>query len=931
MLRRTREVEGLFVKIVANASPTVLEAEVLDRVAAAKTGDPLAPVLIIVPTRRLAEHLSHRLIERFGSILGVSVLHHRALAERVLDTAGARHGQVLDEALIDTLFTRVVHRTPAGPLRDFVRDHPGAASAMLDALNDLREAGIEPALARETLSGHEAETAALYTRWSDALNELTAKGEATDDAGLVCAAIPHAEAFASRFSTIVHHGAYDLIGVRVELVRALDRGCEVAFLLPADPVDSSGSFGVRRARAIAPAGTELGRVAGEHEAARVTFLHAQGARAELKSAAYAALAAVEGGTPPREVAIVVRGFRPYQAAMDVLLDAGGPSWHTSYARPLRRDPLVGRGLRAIAAHADTGPLRWAEHADALEAVARETEADAPLQELFQSMRGVEALLGDGRALPRAEAVGWLEARVNATTAPPEGGDGGGVRILDAMQARGLTFSHVELAGLNSGIFPHVTHEHPFLSDHSRVRLRELTGRPLPIAAERDGEEHLLLAMLLRAAADHVNVSWRRADESARPFVPSLALRELARFAGVGSEAADAERAARALPAHPRARLEAWAASPGLLDRRDETLLTALTSESGADAGPAVASRRPEWSDGVGLVAATDAFDSSPGSYDGRIGASVVQDTIAATAFERLGLCPLKFFFRDVLHVPAVRRRKSPFSVDPASVGLRVHGVLREVYERLEVEGAFASADLAARIVRARAILREAWSVHADADVAARAARFPVLDRIETGIWMRTLDAFLAVDLERMRDQGLEPESLESDAVGVLPGGPAGLAVNARFDRVLHGNEGRVVGDYKTGGALAGRVKSSKMLTGASLQVPIYALLSGSPVELLGVGPRHDAEVVRFEGFKSTGEREGVLETLRVAAALAAAGRFPIHADEHCNWCDYASACRHGHPPTLFREAHAQDAGDARDCWSKTGRAPTIAAVRGGAP
>ena len=266
-------------KLVANASPAVLEAELLDRVAAAQSGNPLAPVLIIVPTSRLADHLGHRLVERFGSILGVSVLHHRALAERVLETAGARPRQVLGDALIATLFTRVVHRAPAAPLRDFVRDHPGAAAAMLNALTDLREAGIEPAAARETLSGQEAETAALYARWSDALDELTAQGEATDDAGLVCAAIPHAEAFASRFSTIVHHGAYDLIGVRVQLVRALDRGCELTFLLPADPVDASGAFGVRRALAIAPAGAELGRVARELAAARVTFLHAQGARA----------------------------------------------------------------------------------------------------------------------------------------------------------------------------------------------------------------------------------------------------------------------------------------------------------------------------------------------------------------------------------------------------------------------------------------------------------------------------------------------------------------------------------------------------------------------------------------------------------------------------------------------------------------------------
>jgi hypothetical protein len=274
---------------------------------------------------------------------------------------------------------------------------------------------------------------------------------------------------------------------------------------------------------------------------------------------------------------------------------------------------------------------------------------------------------------------------------------------------------------------------------------------------------------------------------------------------------------------------------------------------------------------------------------------------------------------------------NPFSADPASIGSRVHDVLREVYRRLGVEGAFHVPDPEARIVRARALLREAWNALADADVAARAARFPVLDRIETGIWMRTLDVFLEADLRRMSERGQRPESLERDVVSAIPGGPAGLTVHARFDRVLHGDEGRIVGDYKTGGSLAARVKSGAMLTGASLQVPIYALLSGAPVELLGVGPSHNAEVVRFEGFKSIEERDGVLETLRVATALAAAGRFPIHPAEHCGWCDYRSACRHAHPPTVFREAHARDVRDARDCWSKTGKTPTIAAIRGEAP
>jgi len=46
------------VQTVAHPSPLVLEAEVLDRVAAAKAGDPLAPVLIVVPSKELARHLA---------------------------------------------------------------------------------------------------------------------------------------------------------------------------------------------------------------------------------------------------------------------------------------------------------------------------------------------------------------------------------------------------------------------------------------------------------------------------------------------------------------------------------------------------------------------------------------------------------------------------------------------------------------------------------------------------------------------------------------------------------------------------------------------------------------------------------------------------------------------------------------------------------
>jgi RecB family exonuclease len=919
------------VKLVAHGSPSVLEAELLDRVATVKSGDPLSSILIVVPTRRLAEHVMRRLVERFGSILGVEVLHHRALAERVLETTGAGDRRVLDDDLLVTLFASVVDRAAPGPLREFVRELPGASSALLATLTDLREAGIEPDAVTATLTGLEAETASLYARWSRALNELAESGRAVDDAGLAAAATAGAPAFASRFSAIWHHGAYDLIGVHVELLRALDRGRELSFFLPADPVDASGAFGIDRALTFAGSHDPPVRLDREATPAPVVFSHAQGASVELTTAAYEALAAVAAGTPPHEVAIVVRSFGPFAAALDALLDAGWTRWHTSYKRPMRRDPAAAKALRAIASGPDRGVRRFGGHAEAFEEIARAAGGAGKLEPLLGAMKDVESVLGDDRAVSRSEALAWLQARADAATVLPDGAEGAGVRILDAMQARGLTFAELNLLGMNAGIFPRVGRETAFLGEGSRLRLREATGRPLPIASEAGGEEHLLLATILGAARDRLRVSWRRADESARPLVPSLALREIVRFAKPGADADAVLHEARPLPAHPRLRLAAWAQRPGLLDPRDETLLAALASEIGADAGRSVVARRPELASGAALVAETETFMPVNGRFDGRTGASALGGKIAATAFERLGRCPLQFFFRDVLRVPALRTPDTPFEVDNATTGSRVHEALHAVYARLRREGLFATEDVGARVARARAILREAWPAAARGDDTARAERLPVLSRIEAARWITTLDAFLDADLRRLEDEGLVPETLEHDDTGTIPGGPPGLSIRARFDRVSRGASSAVVADYKTGGDLAARVKPAAMLSGAALQVPIYALLSGSPVELLGVGPGHDpgSDVARFDGFKSDDQRLGVLETLRVLTGLAEAGRFPIRPGDHCAWCDYRSACRHGHPPTVFRESHARDVADARDCWSKTAKAPSLAAVRQG--
>jgi hypothetical protein len=111
-----------------------------------------------------------------------------------------------------------------------------------------------------------------------------------------------------------------------------------------------------------------------------------GASAELQTAVYEALGAVASGVPPREVAIVLRSFAPYTAALDALFDSGEPLWHTSYTRPLRRDPKATAALRAIADAADRGARGFRDHADELAALARRASADERLTSLLEHAR-----------------------------------------------------------------------------------------------------------------------------------------------------------------------------------------------------------------------------------------------------------------------------------------------------------------------------------------------------------------------------------------------------------------------------------------------------------------------------------------------------------------------------------------------------------------
>src|SRR5262249_45911466 len=87
-----------------------------------------------------------------------------------------------------------------------------------------------------------------------------------------------------------------------------------------------------------------------------------------------------------------------------------------------------------------------------------------------------------RFLDRAVAAGRVPLGSVGADGIRGAGDRGGLRVLDAVQARGLSCDALFVLGMNVDRFPRRPREDPFLPDEDRRRLRESLRRPVPVAA-----------------------------------------------------------------------------------------------------------------------------------------------------------------------------------------------------------------------------------------------------------------------------------------------------------------------------------------------------------------------------------------------------------------------------------------------------------------
>ncbi|MEN8164877.1 MAG: hypothetical protein ABFS37_12165, partial [Acidobacteriota bacterium] len=158
-------------------------------------------------------------------------------------------------------------------------------------------------------------------------------------------------------------------------------------------------------------------------------------------------------------------------------------------------------------------------------LAGDGQADASVDPI----RGALTRLEDD--LPYDLEVTWsalqtsVSRELHGLEAVPLGGPGGGVQVLTVMEARGRTFDHLFITGLNRGVFPAQGADDPVFSTVARRAAAAELLLELPLK-ERDRPEERYLFAQLMAAAPAVTLSWQRVDAGGKEINPSVFIERL---------------------------------------------------------------------------------------------------------------------------------------------------------------------------------------------------------------------------------------------------------------------------------------------------------------------------------------------------------------------------------------------------------------------
>lgn len=957
--------------VVTGPFRPALEGAFRETFAALRRGDPLAPLGIIAPSKRIADRLKDLALEAVPEgFAAVRFFNLFSFARTIYEEqAAAGHTLVLDKLLPERLLKAILKRHFVEE-RYLQRAMPAAPQALLSALHELKAGGVDPnkalvAVAEDELgwedAGKLAELFSLYKRYEEELR----RRKIHERSDVIRLARQHAakSPLLGSFKHLLYYGFYDLDQNQIDLLQEVRRRVPCTVFFPY--LDTPGYAFAKPflEEIILPMAKNVRRLPQPPPPTRVAQLSTSGARDEVWAAAKEILRFADRGIAYADIGVVARTLDPYLDAVETLFAEHRIPFTSSATRPLSHDPRVKaarllftiedfdrahvldllrspylkerQGDRALWDAASrrmgigVGAEEWAKRlgASAGKDWVHEKGGRAGAKPFVLPKEEVDLFWAAVRALieaPPPPSVGWkdyaewaleryrrflepdprIEAalkglavlegfaleepreallRVLGELSEPVGG-ASGVRVLDAMAARGSGFRALIVLGMNERSFPRFILQDAFLSDTVRSRMDARLGSRIP--RRRDGyDEERLLFTLLESSADETVFVYQRSDERGRlqissPFLPK------------------SEEESDKIQRRPSLRLAQ--AEFEILTPREAALRTgqgeALSRAMGRDVSLLVNAVR--FIEGIERR-------GKPTPYDGLVDTrsywpSVAGFGISPTALERLAECPFKFFAHGMLALEELEEPEGESMITPLEVGNLYHEILEQYHRK---------GDLDRRLADGFASFE-----------ASRSIRYPVLWEVERETIAMVLRAIVDADDTSV----FKPRDHEIELKAELPieaGGRKTVTFRGYADRLDVAESGafRVV-DYKRSGKKYGlKMETGVFQKGKYLQPPLYFLLAQKILGVPGVDSKFSYYFLDDVLEKDTWEKElsgDMWERrpefeahLRSYLERIASGEFLIREGEHCKYCDFRAICRKSHRPTLIRAEEALGAVD----------------------
>lgn len=499
--------------------------------------------------------------------------------------------------------------------------------------------------------------------------------------------------------------------------------------------------------------------------------------------------------------------------------------------------------------------------------------------------------------------------------------GSGVTILNFHDARGLSFPHICIGGLNEGICPARHTGHPLFRDREKQMLNRVAGKRIfRTAAEKALEEPLLFWLAIGCAEKSLTLSWSHTDGRGNQQLCSPFVDEIVERFHLKPEALPVGRLVPEIAScmEPDELLHALAGSGGI----DAPLLPDGLAASMHCIGDAVeleAERERFYNEEdpvrravlssphTGTLLREDIRSELRAFYESAEG-----NEFAPTVLEEYGRCPFGYFLKRILGLRPLDR--PGVELETTEKGSLAHAVLREFFARMKEAGRLPLHGGEEELSTLREIAAEVFASWEESKFTGE----PLLWEVEKGKLLAMLERMVAREGEECSN--LVPVAFEESFPGLEVANPDGTSffLKGTIDRVdidQGGGSLRIV-DYKLGGDenRFRELLKTENWGRTSFQMPVYLLAAmerfgvqggwqqaAARYWLLRKGKTVNRELTADNGLEklfssdprvrqAAGE-DNLLNRLCGTVDGIKSGDFQVTPRE-CDFCEFRSICRY---------------------------------------